>query len=231
MSYYILHLRELLGQTKLLHKKWQEYRSQFLGNAIYLRTPEIAAHLMVGFDLFISFAQEIGVITDSRCRDLHNEAFESIPESVRKQDERIGGEDPIARFAQILVEQESQGLISLSGPSGDTRIELIGWTDPETGHLLLFSGAAYKRVTMFCRDSASFFPLKEGTLHKALKDAGILIPASDGRLVDRAYDPINKKKQHRALRLIELKFRALAVSGNQYKTNETDETAVMEEES
>jgi hypothetical protein len=231
MSYYILHLRELLGQATLLHNKWQEYRSKFLANAIHLRTPEIAAHLMVGFGLFISFAQEIGVITDSRCSELHSEAFESIPESVRKQDERIGGEDPIARFAQILVEQESQGLISLSGPPGDSRIELIGWTDPETGHLLLFSGAAYKRVTMFCRDSAGYFPLKEGALHKALKDAGILIPASDGHFADRAYDPRNKDKQIRVLRLIEPKFRALAVSGNQYKTNETDKTTLIEEES
>ena len=229
MSYYLLALREYLEDIKPLRVRWEEYRAKLLGNAIHLRSPEIAAHLMVGFDLFLGVALDLGVISDSQCQELRAEAFTAIPEAVKEQDNRIGGEDPIVRFAEILSELESQGLISLNGQTGDARVEMIGWQDATTGELLLLSEASYKRVAQFCQQAGGYFPLKSGALHKALHDAGVLIPGGDGRLVDRAYAPKGGERI-RVLRLIGAKFRALAGSGNQDGTNGTDGTTSMEEE-
>jgi hypothetical protein len=224
MSYYILTLRELLEDVNLLSRKWQQYRAQILGNTIHLRTPEIAAHLMVGIDLFLTMAHDLGLIGDSDGRGLRAEAYEAITAAVREQDLRIGGEDPVVRFAEILVELESQGLVSLKGQTSSSRIEMIGWQDPTTGDLFLLSEASYRRVAQFCRDAGGYFPLKPAALHKALHDAGVLIPGGDGRLVDRAYAPKGGVRV-RVLRVIESKFRSLAGSGDQ---DGTDGTALEE---
>ena len=230
MSYYILALRESLDDVSQLQARWQEYRAKLLGNAIHLRTPEIAAHLMLGFDLFLGVTLDLKVISDSQCQELRAEAFTAIPEAVREQDSRIGGEDPVVRFAEILIELESQGAVSLSGHARDFRTEMIGWQEAATGHLLMLSEASYRRIAQFCQQAGGYFSLKSGALHKALHDAGVLIPSSDGRLVDRAYEP-KDGKQIRVLRLVESKFRALAGSGHHDKTDKTYETTSVEEES
>jgi len=191
-----------------------------LRDVTHLRIPEIAAHLFVGFDLFLGIALDLGVVDDSRGQDLRAKAFLSISEACKGQDDRIGSEDPIVRFAEILIELESQKLISLSGHTGDSRTEMIGWEEAAAGNLLLLSEASYRRVAQFCQQAGSFFPLKPAALHKALHDAHLLIPSADGRLVGRAYVP-NSGSRVRVLRLLTSKFRALAGFSNQDGTTGT----------
>ncbi|MBE0409470.1 MAG: hypothetical protein IBX69_07045, partial [Anaerolineales bacterium] len=92
---------------------------------------------------------------------------------------RLHEEKPEEMFVRTLKELLAQGKIYLQ-PVGESpmpsdrtiQAEMLGWQDEE--RLYLLPQAAYNRIARHYRDQGESFPVRESTLRKMLKEAGLL---------------------------------------------------------
>lgn len=194
MSQYIEWLAEKINQdsqfVKSLKDKWQEVRNKAQSKATsHMRLPEAIAYLIVGFELYLEFLQEKGVMQAAEVNAWKQIAWTSLMQNAEAQAEQLTAEDPAGRFISVLLELIVQGKISIaprqeadsfSNWFGNSEAELIGWVDAE--YVYLMGEAAYKVVSEFVRKAGSNFPLKQSALYKQLARKGILIPGSGDRL-------------------------------------------------
>jgi hypothetical protein len=221
MVHYLLVIQKFLNRIPELKQRWAEYRANLIQGASHLRSPEIAAHLAIGFDLFITVAQELGIVTVTEADDRRAEAHQAIIEAVRDHDQRVGGEDPAERFARILTELDAQGSISLQGITGKKECEPVGWEEENSGFLCLLTVASHRVVVQACRQAGIYFHSDSGSLHESLFQKGILVrreaggkdedeDSDRGRLTWRKYVPWEDNKRLRVILLHKERFFALA---------------------
>ena len=184
MAGYILWLQprlEKLGDQ--LHERFVARRAEFQDGQTHLRTPETLAHLILGFELFLEFAVEVGVVGKRDAGHMLQEAVAVFRQLGDVQGDVVGDEDPAEKFMATLRTLIAQGKIEIVAdlkqdllPYGG--VQQIGWRDEEAAYLL--PQATYSAGFGAMRAAGTSLPLKESTLWARLRTIGVLRPGDEG---------------------------------------------------
>jgi hypothetical protein len=137
------------------------------------------------------FAVYLGVLSGPDYQSLLEEGWNALLAGSQAMHERLEEEKPEEMFLRALRELLAQGKIflrcrdaglSMGGP--EDRAEMLGWYDD--CYLYLLPEATYSRIVRHYRDQGCNFPVRELTLRKMLKEAGILIE-KNGRRTSSEY--------------------------------------------
>jgi len=158
-------LRSTLGDL------FRSTRARAEKSGLHLRIPETLAHLWLGIDVGLSYAEEIKACGPSEAADLRVLSWEALVERARIQGKLVEEEKPTWLFLRILntlVIQKRAILLPKDMPSDGVHSDppLIGWQDNEFFYLL--PDAAFQAVARFVKDSGDIFPVRENRLRKDL---------------------------------------------------------------
>lgn len=183
---YILWLAarwEALTQT--LPQKRYDFRAHILKNHTgHRRVPENLATLYIGLDLALTYAAEIGALTEREAEDWRERGWEALWGVAESQTGRIERERPTLIFLEVLSTLITQGKARLYHKDGDREFapepgtEIVGWYDDTS--IYLIPEAAYHAVTRFLREEGKQFPVNKDALHKYLAEEGFLAKYDEG---------------------------------------------------
>ena len=193
-------LRETM--PKFREMKRAELRDKLPGT--HPRTPDAAAALLAGVEVFRAFARAAGVLDDSEEKEFVEKAISGVIEAARAHVEVTSGGDPATRFVELLGSMFAASRVYVRDrktgkyPSG---WKDLGWED-ETGNYLsetyrpvrgaVFMGwadetnlylakdAAYAAVAAFAQKGTIPFGIKPGALWQSLARSGASL-ADEGR--------------------------------------------------
>jgi hypothetical protein len=166
--------------TEELKEQWSKYRSLFMQADSHKRIPEILANMMIGVNLFTSFANTQGVISTSQVEEMRQRSFKTLVSLGVAHSRRIKEEDPAEVFLNTLNAMLAQESVQLASRTSFREEEdIIGWKDDDYAYLI--PQAAMKAVYKFVQDSGGHFPYSNGALYKSLDRRDALIKTSNGR--------------------------------------------------
>ncbi|MBW3628046.1 MAG: DUF927 domain-containing protein [Gemmatimonadetes bacterium] len=164
------------------------------------RTPEIVAHLLTGWHLFVEFALELDAVNASGATDLLTRAELALRIAAASQTEHQTEQEPAARFLALVTGALAAGRAHVASPIGrmpapaepwgwrrregafeewQPQGHRIGWLDG--GELYLEPEAAYRVAQLVARDSGDSLPLSLGSLKKRLGEFGVLASRDHAR--------------------------------------------------
>jgi hypothetical protein len=206
-----------------MHRQLREAASQAVTG--HGRTPEAAAHLMLGWELFLSFAEESGAIDPDTREQLRSQAWDTLCAVAREQQGYHVSEDPVDRFLRLLsavlesgaahvADSQSEGEPSdlsrwgwrRDGREGyDSRAlgARIGWVNES--ELMLQPEAAFSAVQELAHRQGGSLPVTQHTLWKRLLERGHLNVGDTDHL--KAKRAIGGKRK----RVVALKLEALSI--------------------
>ena len=182
MAGYIEWLAPKLDELKqTLPDTWRKHRSLFSQNAAHLRIPEILAHLALGVDLLLSFAREVGVLSEAEIQELAQRTHAALLKLGKTHGQRVREEDPAEIFLSTLSAMLTQGTAKLSHRNAsEDLLNMIGWEDDD--YIYLIPKAAHQAVSRYIREGGGHFPPSQRALNEALDKQGILVKGPDKRL-------------------------------------------------
>jgi hypothetical protein len=157
-----------------LHERWLELRATALSELTHhTRHPEVFAHLMIAWELFLGFACAMGVLSDQERQERREAGLHALIEAINQQRLDAAAEDPVQRFRSHIQEAFIQGKVYVSddydGPPPDASrwgwslqtiyqqggttsdewkpfpgASMLGWVDDE--FLYLIPDASYRLV-------------------------------------------------------------------------------------
>lgn len=176
----------------------------------HARLSTTAATIITAFSCAMSYAVQIGAISQAAADDHIRICREVVVEAVAAQDELVAAQDPALEFLQTLVtmlrqrqikfeqkfidnaarqEAEKKGdPLGLGGYYG----EVQGWCDSASVYLL---PSAYNAVSLFAHRQGRSFAVDERDLRRALRDSGYLATGSSNHIavVRRDVDGAQKR--------------------------------------
>ena len=143
--------------------------------AEHLRIPEATAHLWLGIDMALQYAQEIGAVEAKESDRIIDECFGAFIQIGKDQAALVEEEQPTRRFLTVLQTIITQGRATVvdkseSVPESKPGIDFIGWRDADNFYLL--PDATFQAVARFCRDTGDHLPRSE-RLRRDLKKDGL----------------------------------------------------------
>ena len=211
MAGYIKWLAPKLENMKnTLSTKQQRYRSCAIQAASekdqHMRTPDIVASLMLGWDWFMDFAEELGVVTIDDGTGLRTKAWEALLKAGKEQSQFHKAEDPVIRFIMLLSSVITSGhahiIDSETGVEPNDAAmwgwktvpawrdgyrkeewqpqgERIGWLSE--ADLYLDPESSFAAVQKVARNQSAPLMITQRTLWKRLAEKNILASIDDGR--------------------------------------------------
>jgi hypothetical protein len=188
-------VRSIAGRYDEVHAtfgaKLSELRAKALSSPAHARTPDIMASLQAGFELFLDFGVEAGVIGEVEYDDLASRCWEALRIVALAQAKHYAAMEPTARYLDLLRASLATGRAHLQSRDGTMppspgacgwRIgnagtwspngDCIGWVDGD--NLYLEPTAAYRVVQTMSRDMGEQFSTSEQMLKKRLQEKGLL---------------------------------------------------------
>jgi hypothetical protein len=183
------YLRWLAPQVDALSlaERQRTLRDLLVQGAHHRRTPEIAASLLVGWEMFLRFARETGAIDAQRAERTIERVRAALTDSAEAQRAHQASEEPVARFLALLGAAISSGrahVVAADGggtPDNATRWgwqlgtsddhgreawrpngERLGWIRKDD--LLLEPETAFAAAQKLARDQGTSLPIKQRTL-------------------------------------------------------------------
>jgi hypothetical protein len=162
------------------------------------RTPGIVADLALALNLFLDFAQGIGALSHAEREALGHRAWQALQEAAERQSEQVQAAEPTAHFLRLLAASLASGRAHVAGPAGEEPDcpERWGWRREEVGteenatprwraqgkrigwvggsNLLLEPEASYAAAQELARDQGEALPVAPRTLHRRMKERGLL---------------------------------------------------------
>jgi hypothetical protein len=183
MRGYIEWLRPQLAELKeSLPLERERVRCELHRIGSHLRQAESLAHLYVGFDLFLTFAESVGALASDRAIDLRRRALDALRAIGEGQGQQLVELDPAERFLTVLgtlLLQRRVALVAKDADPDPDRAEFIGWRDGEFAYLL--PAAVRRQIASFLRESGEHWPHTATALNQALVRRGVLALSPDGR--------------------------------------------------
>jgi hypothetical protein len=103
MTGYIQWLAPKLDKLKVdLHSRHRELRSQASSSTIHKRTPDIVASLGAGLEVFLQFAIEKGIVSQTESHELFQRCWNALGRIAEKQVLYQVSEDPVKRFIELI---------------------------------------------------------------------------------------------------------------------------------
>jgi hypothetical protein len=160
----------------LLRETFGGARTKATNGSEHLRIPEAAAHLWLGLNSGLSYAEEIGAISLIEAGELRKKGWEAFLEIGREQGRIVEDEKPTRRFLDVLCTIITQGRALLlpkeqAPAEAKPGVDFIGWQDHD--FLYLLPEATFSAVVRFCRDTGEHFPTRQDRLKRDLFQEGI----------------------------------------------------------
>jgi len=144
----------------------------------HLRVPETLAHLYLGLNAGLWYAEDIGACSASQAEELRESAWHALLALGHAHGQSVEHERPTRRFIRVLLSLLAQGrvvLLNKDAPISDGArgASLLGWQDPE--YLYLIPEATYTEVARVCRDAGEPFTTREERLRRDLAREGFTV--------------------------------------------------------
>jgi hypothetical protein len=152
-------------------------RDRFQGTGDHLRQPEAMAHLFLGFELFLRFACQHGVLAAAEAEVWRDKASAALEESVAAQADSIREVDIADMMVDGLRTLLQQGRVQLANLDGQTRPDRgpnVG--REEGGDFFLLPRAVKHAVHAFFRESGENWNPSLKALGGALLRKGFVRP-------------------------------------------------------
>ena len=163
------------GLPATLGEAFETARANSAQEGTHLRHPEALAHLWLGLDCGLNFAQEIGAIDDTEAEDLRARCWEAMIERAAEMGRLVDEERPTKRFAEILATLVVQGRIVLQPREASRPMprddHFAGWHDAD--YVYLLPAATFRSVSQFARESGELFQVGQRKLQRDLVTEGI----------------------------------------------------------
>lgn len=189
MAAYILWLGEQWAELQAkLPPAWRDLRTRARQEGQHARLPESIASLYVGFDLGLSFAVEIGVLTEQAAKTMREEGWTALSGVAERQHGLTEDQRPTRRFLTVIAELLSQGKARLNHtdlPESSGDGEMLGWYDAD--YLYLLPSASYHCVARYEKDEGRIFGVKENALRRMLAEESISVVSDDGHYTARLW--------------------------------------------
>jgi hypothetical protein len=183
MRGYIEWLRpQLADLMESLPIERERVRGELHRIGSHLRQAEALAHLYVGFDLFLTFAESVGALDAATASNLRGRGLDALRALGEGQGRQLGELDPAERFLTVLgtlLVQRRVTLVPKDRDADPADAEFIGWRDEHFAYLL--PAAVRRRIASFLRESGEHWPHTPTALNQALARRGVLALAPDGR--------------------------------------------------
>jgi hypothetical protein len=149
--------------------------------AQHLRSPVQGADLLIGGQMFLEFAKDLGAITEKQSRSLEERITRGLRDQIEAQALVTASEDPIQRFLQTLQGLLAGGVVALAPKrtqdlsQGQGAQVWLGWEqtdDPDLVHLI--PDITFEAVSRAMGNARESMPLQKGTLYRRMADAGIV---------------------------------------------------------
>lgn len=190
----------LAGQAKnlpdSLHARFDKLRSEAPGD--HSRTPENAAHALLGIEQFLKYAEEVGAISSQEAASHLAQAKKSIGALAREQTAHIRTEDVATRFIGYLGSALRMGRAHLVDskreemPDNGAEVgwansetgwraggDRVGWVDGSAAYLDL--KAAMTTVQRVARESSDNIGFRQKGLTRELRNAGYISSSDPDR--------------------------------------------------
>ncbi len=148
-------------------------------DASHLRLPEALAHLWLGVDCGLTYAEEIGACDSAEAQDLRDRCWEALQQRAHAQCQGLEEEKPTRRYLSILVTLIRQKRVLVLPRMGRKQADrsdppLVGWYDEEG--LFLIPEAAFQVVSRFAAETGEPFAVNQRRLGQDLVGEGIAVP-------------------------------------------------------
>jgi hypothetical protein len=196
---------QIEGLKETLPARQRTLRGMLLQNSQHRRTPEIAASLILSWEIFLRFAEETGAIEHDVIARLLTRARAALSASAEVQGAHQVSEEPARRFLALLRSALSSGRAHVAdagtgthpkdaacwgwqlypaGSVGEREVwrpqgERLGWI--RKGDLLLDPDAAFAATQKLARDQGTSIPTKQRTVWKRLEEQGLLASRDQAR--------------------------------------------------
>ena len=231
---------------RTLPERQRAVRNDVVRQGEHKRTPEIAASIVIGWETFLSFAEEVGALSREEAVALLERARSAILGSAATQAGHQASEEPAARSLALLGAAINSGRahVTSAGDNGrpdnadrwgwqlvivgtgnqeredwQPRGERIGWLDADD--LFLDPESSFAAVQKLARDQGTSVPIKQRTLWKRLAEQGHLVSRDQGR----GTNTVRRTIGGRRLEVIHLKASTFAIETDQTSaaTAQTDQ--------
>jgi Domain of unknown function (DUF927) len=160
-----------------LPSTFAELRAAASRSAAHKRTPEVVAHLAVGVQTFLRFAQSCQALSKPDAEALWRRCWLALGAIAREQSEQQRSEEPASRFMALLNASLSSGAAQLAcckdgWTRNDARGVLIGWLNGDS--IFLEPETAFAAVQRFARDQGDAITIGAKTLWKRMNGQGLL---------------------------------------------------------
>lgn len=176
------------------------------------RLDETVAHLYLGFNLFVNYAESQGALSSEEAVKLLQRAWDCLNKEADELSLLSQREEPIKRFFEALLELQAQGRVYFANmkdePSEQATYtsgsEKLGWGPDESGIYYLLYGPTWEAVTRYLRTQEDGLSLSKDALLDSIEQKGLLGRSQGNRRV------INKTiagKDYRVLPILEKAFK------------------------
>ena len=200
MAAYLQHLAPRIEALKAdLPRRFQELRHRTAWGGAHAREPGQVAHLQLALEVWLTFAVEIGVLTDAKRADLLARSWQILLAHAAEHGRELAEETPVRRFLALLADGFASKRAYLEAPGGGSPVESERWgwevrpaSDPDdrdevrhlpaatllgilTGDsLLLYPEVTYQFIQQAAKNAGSVFPVDLKTLLRRLDEAGLI---------------------------------------------------------
>ena len=156
MAGYIAWLAPQMDDlSAILKQKFIEARSTATTGHEHLRIPEAAAHLWLGIDRALAYAEAIGAISSAEAAQIRGDSWDAFVEIGKGQATLVEEEQPTRRFLTALHTIVTQGRAAIVAkdekiPEPKPGVDFIGWADAD--YLYLLPEATFQATRRFCHE-------------------------------------------------------------------------------
>ena len=177
MSSYLHWIRNegIANMQMKFREKFPELRARASDGLLHQKLPEQVAFLQFAMSNILNWALDKKVISDSRAKELVEESWEDFTSAAKAMQNRIGNEDPVNKFMDLLSSLIFQKKVNIShknnggefiGGKVEGACEPIGWYDNNFFYLL--PTPLWKAINSYAFASREDFPVSKNTLYMML---------------------------------------------------------------
>lgn len=198
VRYLAAQYPDAAGDAALLRDGVLTLRDAAANSRLHRRTPEIVAHLMAGWQLFLRYAFDTGAIDASDMQEHSRAAWTALGATAQAQVALQATSEPARRFVELVTASLASGQAHLAAPHGGEpdqpgawgwrlvtvgtgevqRVEWraqgarIGWVD--AGDVFLERDAAFRAARELARGGGDDLTIGRDTLGKRLHERSYL---------------------------------------------------------
>lgn len=186
MAGYLLWLAERWADLEgPLREKQRRYMEAARAEGEHLRMPGNVATMFLGFEMGLTYAQEVGALSEAGAQALREDGWRELLGIGEEQHRVVAGENPVELYLDALEQMLAMGVIYLRHkdfPDVGEKIrpkqktlsaEFLGWYDDNFWYLL--PKAAYNSVVQFYRAGGTVFPDSVHGVKTKLDEQGLLL--------------------------------------------------------